>query len=99
MSKKQVSQLKPFLSVVIIISTLFVVVFFKMEVRRMGYSVLKKTQDYKALKDEYRMQVMKYAKVTRPERVKRLAVSKLTLNDAQNGQIIQLTDGRIAIPQ
>lgn len=99
MSRKQVSELKPFLSLVFIVLTMFSMVFFKMEVRRMGYSVLKQTQNYKALRDRYRLQVMQYATITRPERVRRLAMSQLTLSDARNGQIIQLTGENIALPQ
>ena len=99
MSETKRNHLKPFLSVLIIIMSLFSVVFIKMEERRMGYTVLRETRSYRALKDQYRSQVMEYAKVTRPDRVKQFAVSRLTMNDARTGQIIQLTGGQIAVPQ
>ena len=70
-----------------------------MEVRRMGYSVLKSTQEYKKLRDHYRLMSMEYAKLTRPELVRKYAVSRLNFNDAQSGQIIQLTGDELAMPQ
>lgn len=91
--------LRPFLSLLIIVGTLFSTVFFKMEVRRMGYLVLKENREYKTLQDEVRMKVMTYAKVTRPDRVREFALSQLTLSDAQRGQIIHLSADRVAVPQ
>jgi hypothetical protein len=98
MSKKNVNKMRPFLSLLIIVGTLFSTVFFKMEVRRMGYLVLKENRAYKNMQDQVRLQVMTYAKVTRPERVRDFAVSQLTLSDARNGQIIHLSD-QLAVPQ
>lgn len=91
--------LKPFLSVLILISTLFGLVFLKMEVRRVGYSVLKASQEYHKLRDRHRMMGMEYARLTRPEHIRKYAMSRLTLNDARNGQIIQLTGENLALPQ
>jgi len=93
------TELKPFVSVVLLIATLFSLVLFKMEVRRMGYSVLKATKEVQQLKDQNRLLTMEYARLTRPEHVRHYAVSRLTLNDARNGQIIQLTGQKIALPQ
>lgn len=47
MSSEHVRQLKPFLSVFLVISTLFSIVFLKMEERRMSYVVLKNTREFK----------------------------------------------------
>ncbi len=99
MSRRHWHEVLPFLSVLILVSTLFGLVLLKMEVRRMGYSVLKSTQEYRKLKDHQRMLSMEYARVTRPEVVRRFAVSHLTLNDARNGQIIQLAGQKLALPQ
>ena len=74
-------------------------VLLKMEVRRMGYSVLKASQEVRKLKDRQRLLSMEYARMTRPEHVRKYAVSKLTLNDARVGQIIQLTGQKLAMPQ
>jgi hypothetical protein len=42
---------------------------------------------------------MEYAQVTRSDLVRKIAVSRFTLNDARVGQIIQMTGGQIAMPQ
>lgn len=99
MDRGQAGELKPFLSIVLIISTLFTLVFLKMEVRRMGYSVFALSRNYKVLRDRHRLLVMQYAQITRPDRVKKIAVSKYTLNDAKVGQIIQMMGSQIALPQ
>lgn len=99
MKRNEVCELKPFLSVLIIIFTLFVMMFFKMELRRTGYSVFAATRQYKVLRDRHRSLVMEYAQITRPDRVKKLAISKFTLNDARVGQIIQMMGRQIALPQ
>lgn len=99
MSRQRWNDLMPFFSVLILVSTLFSLVLLKMEVRRMGYSVLKASQESRKLKDRQRMLSMEYARLTRPEHVRKYAVSKLTLNDARNGQIIQLTGQKLAMPQ
>ncbi|HMN69611.1 MAG TPA: histidine kinase [Bdellovibrionales bacterium] len=99
MSRRHLNELMPFFSVLILVGTLFTLVFLKMEVRRMGYQVLKSTQQYKAARDQYRMMSMEYARLTRPELVRKYAVSRLTLNDARVGQIIQLAGQELAMPQ
>lgn len=91
--------MKPFLSLSVIIVTLFTMAFMKMEVRRMGYVVLKETRHHKILKDEHRLKTMNYARSTRPDHIRRYAISRLTLNEARVGQIIQLVGQRIAVPQ
>jgi hypothetical protein len=93
------NEISPFFSVLILVATLFGLVLLKMEVRRMGYSVLKSSKEYRKLRDEYRLMSMEYARLTRPDHVRKYAVSRLTLNDARNGQIIQLTGKDLALPQ
>jgi hypothetical protein len=99
MSRRRWNDILPFISVLLLVSTLFGLVLLKMEVRRMGYQVLKSTHEYRKLKDHQRMISMEYARLTRPETIRRYAVSHLTLNDARNGQIIQLAGQRLAMPQ
>lgn len=99
MSRHHINQLKPLFSVMIIIFCLFTLVFLQMEVRRMGYVVLKQSREYKLHLDRYRLETMEYAKVTRPERVRGLAVTKLTLNAAKQNQIIHMAGERIAVRQ
>jgi hypothetical protein len=45
------------------------------------------------------MMQMDYAKLTRPDHIRKYAVSHFTLNDARNGQIIQLAGLKLAMPQ
>jgi hypothetical protein len=97
MSKHSFNQLAPIISVMIIVFSLFTLVFIQMEVRRVGYSVLKQTREYKSLQDEHRLKVMRYAKITRPERLRDLAVSKLTLTEAKSSQIIHMSGEKIAL--
>lgn len=99
MSRQHLKDILPFFSVLILISTLFTLVFLKMEVRRMGYAVLKASHEYRKLQDEHRLMTMEYAKLTRPDRVRKYAVSHLNLNDSRTGQIIQLAGRDLAMPQ
>lgn len=93
------NELKPFLSLVVIVMTLFTVAFLKMEVRRLGYTVLKESKQHKVLKDQQRLKSMDLARLTRPDHIRSYAMSRLTLMEARNGQIIQLVGQRIAVPQ
>src|SRR3982751_644331 len=99
MSRQDVTALKPFFSVLIIIVSLFSVVFFNMETRRMGYVVLKLSREEKRLRDAGRSQMIQLAKFTRPERLHNVAQSRLTLKTAEAGQIIQMTESGIALKQ
>lgn len=90
MSSEHVRQLKPFLSVVFVISTLFTVVFLKMEERRMSYVVLKNTREFKKNREMKKQKEILLAKLTRPQLVETVAKQKLTLKRATAGQIIHL---------
>jgi cell division protein FtsL len=98
-NRQRLDDLKPYLSIFIIIVSLFTVVFCKMEIRRVGYSVLKLSREEKHLRDFQRQQIVMLAKITRPERVQNLAQSRLTLKKAEAGQIIQMTEQGIALKQ
>lgn len=89
--------LKPFLSVLLVIFTLLSIVFTKMEVRRMGYVLLKDSRQLKTLTEQKRLKEMTYAQLTRPERIETFAERKLSLKKAQKGQIVQLAGERIAL--
>lgn len=89
----------PFISVMVIVASLFVVVFAKMEVRRMGYSVLRLTREERMLRDRERLQSIQLAKFTRPERLQELAQNRLTLRKPGSGQIIQMTEQGVALRQ
>ena len=91
--------LKPVLSILIIIFSLFLMVFLQMEVRRLGYMVWKQGRDYKVVLDEKRTLAAEYAKITRPARLQEVAVSRLTLGQAKAGQIIHMSGDRVALKQ
>lgn len=97
--RKSLNGLKPFASILIAIATLLGVCFFKMEIRRAGYSVLKLAREERRLRDWQRQQTIRLAKITRPERVQALAQNRLTLKQAESGQIIQMTEQGIALKQ
>lgn len=99
MSQTQKSQICSLISVMIIVFALFSLVFCQMEVRREGYELLKLTRVYKSMQDENRLKVMRFAKVMRPERLRDLAVTRLTLNEAKSGQIIHMSGEKIALRQ
>lgn len=89
-------EMAPFLSVLVIVATLLGIVFFKMEVRRMGYSVLQLTRVERQMRDQERLQMVQLAKIMRPERLQALAQNRLTLKKPGIGQIIQMTEQGIA---
>lgn len=90
---------RPFISVLLFVFTLFSLVFLKMEVRRTGYSVWRATRDFKNHQDQNRLLRMELAQFMRPDRIRKLALTKLPLSEAKAGQIIQLDGQTIAIPQ
>jgi hypothetical protein len=92
LKKKNIEELRPYMSIFIIITFLFSIVFLKMEIRRVGYSDLKLARDEKRTRDQQRGQMIALAKVTRPDRLQKVAESRLTLRKAEVGQIIQMTD-------
>jgi hypothetical protein len=91
--------LAPFVSVAILALALFFLAFSKMEVRRLGYSVLKFSREERSLRDLERDAVIRLAKATRPERLALVAESRLTLRRAEKGQIIQMTENGVALEQ
>lgn len=99
MSERVWTDIRPFLSVFILVVTLFSLVFLKMEVRRHSYAVWKATREFQALQDKNRWQKMELAKIMRPDRIRKLALSRLPLSEAKHGQIIQLDGEQIAVPQ
>ncbi|KYG62160.1 hypothetical protein [Bdellovibrio bacteriovorus] len=91
MSSENFRQLKPFFSILVIIFTLFSIVFLQMEERRMGYSVLKLTREHKKVWEEKRTKEIALAKITRPQLLDTMAQQKFTLKKVQANQIIHLT--------
>lgn len=87
----QIRQLKPFLSLLVVICTLLGLVFIKMEERRLSYVVLKLTREFKKNNEIRRQKEISLAKLTRPQLVETVATQKLTLRKIRPGQIINLS--------
>lgn len=86
------NELKPVLSIVIIISTLLGLVFLQMEERRIGYTILKMSRNLKNRIDERRALELRLAQATRLEKLEVMASQRLTLKKAQSHQVIYLND-------
>lgn len=86
------NELKPVLSIAMIIATLLGLVFLQMEERRLGYSILKMSRTYKSKADERRALEIRLAQATRLEKLERVALDRLTLKRAQSHQVIYLND-------
>ncbi len=91
--------LRPFFSIMVIIISLFLIVFVKMEARRINYSILRQSRQYRMLSDRYYKDLMDYLQLTQGSRLNDIARSQLTLDRARKGQVILLVGGKIAIPQ
>ncbi len=91
MNAARVRSLRPFISVTLIILTLFGVVFLQMEERRLGYTVLKLNRERKILVEQKRNREIALAKITRPQLLESMAHSKFTLQKVQADQIIHLS--------
>jgi hypothetical protein len=94
-----ISRWVPMVSVSILISSLFLVVFLQMEVRRLGYVVWKKSRDLKVRTDENRLLGAEYAKTLRPSRLQEVAARRLTLVEPRAGQIIHMSGEGVALKQ
>src|SRR5688572_22254438 len=91
MNAENLRHLRPFVSVVLIISSLLFLVFLRMEERRLGYGMLKLNTEYKKVVDQKRNLEMQLAKITRPQLVDNWAQRKLTLRKVDSKQIIHLS--------
>ena len=94
---KTSAAIKPFISVSLIIFTMLAVVFMKMEVRRIGYSLLKDSRQHKTLMETKRLQEMTLAQLVRPERIETFAQKRLSLQKPTKGQIVQLSGQKIVL--
>lgn len=95
MSQENFRHLKPFFSILIIVGTLFAIVFLQMEERRMGYNVLKLTREHKQVWEQKRVKEIALAKVTRPQLLDSVAQEKFTLKKIKSNQIIHLRDSNL----
>ena len=90
---------KPFFNVVLVICTLFTIVFFNLRLRSMNYDFLVRSRFYGALQDQYYKNLMEQARLTRSERLEKWAHSRMTLDWAKEGQVILVIGEKAAVPQ
>jgi hypothetical protein len=88
------ADLKPFFSILFIISSLFVIVFLQMEERRHGYAILKLTRQHRLVIEEKRVKSIQMTKLTRPQQIERMAQTRLTMKRVRADQIIHLTSSQ-----
>ena len=91
MRQKTSESLKPFLSILIVILTLFLVLTLKMEVRRLGYQVWQASQVEKKVRDEHRRMTAAVAGSMGPHRIHDFALNTMLLSEPKRGQVIQMT--------
>ena len=89
---------RPFFSVMIIISSLLMFTISKMELRRMGYLTLRLNQQYRAVQEVKRNEMLQLAHATRSERINRWAASE-NMKTVQSGRVITISGGRVALRQ
>lgn len=82
--------INPFISLAIVIVTLFVVAFLQMEERRMGYQIFQLSKINRNLEQDRRIKEIELAKLSRPSHIMSVAKSKLTLKKAEANQIIHI---------
>lgn len=90
MSSDQVDSFKPVFSVGLIIFSLLSVVFFQMEERRLGYSLLKVSSESRKVSEQKKALEIQLAQNTRPYFLEKMASAKFTLKKAESHQIILL---------
>ena len=84
---------RPLISLAIIVGTLLTVVFFKLEVRRLGYEVLRKNRQEINLKNERRMLDLDFARMTQPGRIESVATRKMELKRPIHSRVVQMYVG------
>ena len=98
MSRENIKSLKPFFSLIVIISTLFSIVFCKLEIRRMGYMELRLAKQQSALRDAHRAREIELARETRPQRLRQVAERGVS-RSALPGHIIQVAGEHLVLIQ
>jgi len=89
----------PFLSTFFVIMALLVSVFFKMEVVREGYELVRLSRMEKQEIDKGRRLQTEYSKLLRPERLDRIATQKLALTRAQKAQVVLMASDEWTVRQ
>ena len=86
-------ELRQLLSLGVVVGSLLTVVFFKLEVRRLGYSVLRKTHQEINLKNERRLLDLEFARMAQPGRIESVATRKMELKRPTHSRVVQMYVG------
>ena len=96
MAENLTKKVQPFISILIIIASLFTAAFFKITLRRMSYALYKETEKLNKIQDEYYKTLTEHAGFERAERLESLA-RRHSLHKTKKGQIIQVIDGKAIV--
>ena len=88
--------IRPFISILIVIITLFIAAFSKITLRRISYSLYKESEKFNQIQDNYYKSLKEYAGVNHIDRLERLA-RRHSLVKTKKGQIIQVIDGKAIV--
>lgn len=88
--RKNRKDINPFLSIVILIVSLFLIAFLHMEERRLGYQIYYLSQQNKKIEIERKVKEIELAKLAIPSQIMSFAKNKLTLRNPELNQIIHL---------
>lgn len=89
--------LTPFFSVLMIIISLFITVFFKMTLRRLSYSLYRESEKFDDIQDEYYENLIEYGRASQGDLLEKQA-QKRFLKQIKKGQIIQVINGKVIVP-
>ena len=89
------AELKPLVSLLMILFTLFTVAFFKITLRRLSYSLYQANKTFDKAQDQYYSNLKIYGKLTQTHRLENL--SKTSLHKKKKGQIIQVINGKALV--
>ncbi|MCY4512847.1 MAG: hypothetical protein OXB86_04085 [Bdellovibrionales bacterium] len=88
--------LRPFISILIVIIALFIAAFSKITLRRISYSLYKESEKFNRIQDNYYKSLTEYAGMNHIDRLERQA-RRHSLVKTKKGQIIQVIDGKAIV--
>lgn len=91
--QKTHSSYASFLSVLILILTLFFLVFLNTQLRVKGYQVWKKLKQAESLEDSNRLKEVEYIKKANDKVLEQMGKKNLTFKEAKKGQVIHIREG------
>ena len=89
-------EIRPLLSLLFVLLSLFSAAFFKITLRQLSYKVYREHKQLEEAEDKYYSSLKTYGKLTQTGRLEALA-KKHSLNRKKRGQILQVIDGKALI--